>query len=114
VSRLKPNDLSGANPSAAWRDLEEIHNWIAEHDSEESAGYVLDRLSETAESIAALPHRGSRPPELPRGTEGEFRQVFFKPYRVIYEVMRNEVVIHLIADGRRNLQSLLLRRLTGG
>jgi hypothetical protein len=33
---------------------------------------------------------------------------------VIYEVMRNEVVIHLIADGRRNLQSLLLRRLTGG
>jgi hypothetical protein len=27
--------------------------------------------------------------------------------------MRDEVVIHLIADGRRNLQSLLMRRLTG-
>jgi len=30
---------------------------------------------------------------------------------VIYQVLRDEVVIHLIADGRRNLQSLLLRRL---
>jgi toxin ParE1/3/4 len=99
--------------SAAWRDLEEIHNWIAEHDSAEKADYVLDRLSEAAESISALPHRGTRPKELPPGMEVEYRQVFFKPYRVIYEIMRDEIVIHLIADGRRNLQSLLMRRLTG-
>jgi toxin ParE1/3/4 len=99
--------------SAAWRDLEEIHNWIAEHDSPEKADYVLDQLSEAAESVAAFPHRGSRPRELPPGMEVEYRQVFFKPYRVIYEIMRDEVVIHLIADGRRNLQSLLMRRLTG-
>jgi toxin ParE1/3/4 len=42
----------------------------------------------------------------------DFRQVFFKPYRVIYSVTRTEIVIHLIADGRRNLQSLLFDRLT--
>ncbi|MDR3774135.1 MAG: type II toxin-antitoxin system RelE/ParE family toxin [Terracidiphilus sp.] len=100
--------------SAAWRDLVEIHDWIAENDSLESADSVLDRLSETAESIAAMPHRGARPPELPQNMEGEFRQVLFKPYRVIYEVSRDEVLIHLIADGRRNLQPLLLRRLSGG
>lgn len=100
--------------SAAWRDLEEIFEWIAENDSPENAGYVLDRLTETAESIAALPSRGSPPKELPPRTRSEYRQVFFKPYRVNYEVLRNEVVIHLIADGRRNLQSLLLRRLTAG
>ena len=98
--------------SAAWRDLEEIHDWIAENDSAENAGYVLDRLWEIAEGVAAMPHRGSRPQELPIDIEAEFRQVFFKPYRVIYEVKRSEVMIHLIADGRRNLQSLLLRRLT--
>jgi toxin ParE1/3/4 len=100
--------------SAAWRYLEEIHNWIADHDSPEKADYVLDRLGEAAESIAAFPQRGSRPKELPTGMEANFHQIFFKPYRVIYEVSRNEVVIHLIADGRRNLQSLLMRRLTGG
>jgi toxin ParE1/3/4 len=98
--------------SAAWRDLEEIYEWIAQNDCAENAGYVLDRLTEAAESIAAMPFRGSRPKELPLGVRSEYRQVFFKPYRVIYEVLRNEVVIHLIADGRRNLQSLLFRRLT--
>jgi toxin ParE1/3/4 len=99
--------------SAAWRDLEEICTWIAENDSPQNAERVLDRLSDTAARIAAMPSRGSRPPELPPGTEGEFRQIFFKPYRIIYEVSGQEVVIFLIADGRRNLQSLLLRRLLG-
>jgi toxin ParE1/3/4 len=99
--------------SAACRDLEDIHTWIAENDSIENADHVLDRLWEVADSIAALPSRGTRPKELPHGMAAEFRQVFFKPYRVIYEVRRSEVVIHLIADGRRNLHSLLLRRLTG-
>jgi toxin ParE1/3/4 len=99
--------------SAAWRDLEDICIWIAEHDTPEKAAHVLDRLSEVAESIARMASRGSRPDELPAGTEGEFRQVFFKPYRVIYEVTETEVIIYLIADGRRNLQSLLLRRLLG-
>jgi len=100
--------------SAALRDLEEICLWIAEHDSPEKAGYVLDRLEEAAARIALMPRRGAHLDELPRGMEAEFRQVFFKPYRVIYEVQPREAVIHVIADGRRNLQSLLLRRLLEG
>jgi toxin ParE1/3/4 len=100
--------------NAAWQDLVEIHDWIAENDSMENADHVLDRLSETAETIASMPHRGSRPSELPHNMEGEFRQVFFKPYRMIYEVIQDEVVIHLVADGRRNLLTLLMRRLSEG
>jgi toxin ParE1/3/4 len=99
---------------SARRDLQDILDWIADHDFPEKADHVLDRLNEAAESIAALPHRGSRPHELPVGMEAEYRQVFFKPYRVIYEVRQTDVVIRLIADGRRNLQSLLLRRLMEG
>ena len=97
--------------SAAWRDLEDICVWIAEHDAQAKASLVLDRIVEASESLAELPHRGSRPDELPPGLDLEYRQVFFKPYRIIYEVRRTEVVIHVIADGRRNLQSLLMRRL---
>lgn len=97
---------------AARRDLAEIFNWISEHDSPTQADYVLDHLTQAAESIAAFPDRGSRPRELPPGLRADYRQVFFKPYRVIYQVRHAEIVIHLIADGRRNLQSLLLRRLT--
>jgi toxin ParE1/3/4 len=49
---------------------------------------------------------------LPPGIDADYRQVFFKPYRLIYEVDGAEIVVHLIADGRRNLHSLLLQRLT--
>ena len=99
--------------SAAWRDLEEICTWIEEHDSPAKAEHVLERISESALKIGQMPHGGSRPSELPPGTEGEYRQVLFKPYRMIYEFSGTEVVILLIADDRRNLQSLLLRRLLG-
>ena len=43
----------------------------------------------------------------------EYRQVFFKPYRIIYRVLGERVYIYVIADGRRNMQSLLSRRLLG-
>ena len=99
--------------SAALRDLEEIGLWIAEHDSFEKAGYVLDRLDETIAKLSTMPRRGSRPSDLPPIMEAEFRQIFFKPYRILYEITPREVVIHAIVDGRRNLQSLLLRRLLG-
>ncbi len=97
---------------AARQDLEEIYDWIAEHDTPAKAEYVLDRLSAAAERMTVLPGAGSRPHELVAGMKPDYRQVFFKPYRVIYRVTPAEIVIHLIADGRRNLQSLLLQRLT--
>jgi toxin ParE1/3/4 len=97
---------------AARQDLEEIYAWIAEHDTPARAGYVLDRLTAAAEKMRALPGAGSRPPELPGGIRADYRQVFFKPYRIIYRVTGTEIVIHLIADGRRNLRALLLQRLT--
>lgn len=99
---------------AAARDLEELCAWIAEHDSPAKALHVLDRIVSAAEAAGKSPHSGARPPELAPGMEAEYRQVFFKPYRVIYEVGGDEVIVHLIADGRRNLQALLLRRLAEG
>ena len=58
---------------AAWRDLEEITDWIAEHDSPENAAYMLDRLLETAQAAGDFPQRGSRPTELPVGMAIEYR-----------------------------------------
>jgi toxin ParE1/3/4 len=98
----------------AERDLEDIVTYIAKHDSPASAQHVLSRILEIADSLAAAPTRGSQPKELRGLGDQEYRQVFFKPYRLIYRVVGQRVAIYLIADGRRDMQSLLARRLLGG
>ena len=99
--------------AGAERDLEEIHTYIAEYDSKRKADYVLDRLLKVADSLSIFPKRGSCPRELESLGIVEYHQAFFKPYRVIYRVIGMQVFIYLIVDGRRDMQSLLLRRLLG-
>lgn len=97
----------------AEQDLEAIHDYISEFDCVANANYVLDELMEVVESLSKFPERGSYPKELVGLGIKEYRQTFFKPYRVIYRVTGNQVVIYLIADGRRDMQSVLARRLLG-
>lgn len=97
----------------AEQDLEAIHSHIAEFDCTANANRVLDELVKVAESLSNFPERGSHPRELLKLGIKEYRQTFFKPYRVIYRVVGSQVIIHMIADGRRDMQSVLARRLLG-
>ncbi len=97
----------------AERDLEDIYRYIAEHDSPASADHVLDRLLQATDSLQSSPDRGSSPRELLSLGISEYRQVFFKPYRLIFRVHAQRMVIYVIADSRRDMQSLLARRLLG-
>lgn len=96
---------------AAKRDLEELHEWIAEHDSPRRAEALLDGLLEVAQSLSTLPDRGACPRELQAVGNRDYRQVLFKGYRLIYRALENKVFIYLIADGRRDFTTLLARRL---
>lgn len=97
----------------AERDLEDIFDYIAATESPNRASDVLERLVRTAQELSALPLRGAWPRELAELGIREYRQVIFKPYRIIYRVVADRVYIYVIADGRRNMQSLLSRRLLG-
>ena len=97
----------------AERDLEAIHDYITNYDSQANANYLLDKLLAATESLATFPARGSHPKDLLAVGIREYRQIFFKPYRVIYRVSGKQVFIYLIADGRRDMQALLARRLLG-
>lgn len=95
----------------AEHDLESIHEYIAEHDSPAHANHVLDELVKVTESLTRFPERGNYPKELAALGIKDYRQTAFKPYRVIYRVLGTQVVIYLIVDGRRDMQSVLARRL---
>ena len=97
----------------AEQDLEALHDYICDFDSVANANYLLDRLMQVVEGLAQFPERGSYPKELVALGIKDYRQTAFKPYRVIYRVLGSQVVIYLIVDGRRDMQSLLARRLLG-
>ena len=99
--------------AGAESDLEALCAYIAEHDAPSRADYVLDKLMKVAEGLATFPERGSYPPELLALGIREYRQAFFKLYQVIYRVIGKQVIIYVITDGRRDMKSLLARRLLG-
>ena len=61
--------------------------------------------------MSAFPQRGSYPRELLDLGVREYREVFFKPYRIIYRVLEDGVYVMVTADGRRDMRALLQRRL---
>lgn len=109
----KPAQFRVLLTGGAERDLEALYDYVVRGDGPAKAHHLLDRLMETVESLAKFPERGSHPKELVALGIKEYRQALFKPYRVIYRIVDRQVIIYLIVDGRRDLQSLLARRLLG-
>ena len=64
-------------------DLEEICDYIARHDSPGRAEHVLERIEGSFNRLAEHPRRGSYPKELLEIGIREYREVFFKPCRII-------------------------------
>ena len=92
-------------------DLTDLYRYIARQDSVQNADYVIDEFEALCSRLSELPNRGHMPAELDRIGVKNHREVNFKPYRVIYEVIRQDVFVHCILDGRRDMSSLFQRRL---
>lgn len=95
----------------AENDLEDIWRYIAENDSVARAQYVFDALERTCARLDENPRRGNYPKELSKLGIVDFRELHWKPYRIVYEVSGRRTVVHCILDGRRDMRTLLQLRL---
>lgn len=115
----QPKEKSQANSmkcevyliSDAERDILDIYKYITLNHSKEKAEYVFNKIEEICRSLIVLPDRGHIPQELERIGVMNFKEIHFKPYRIIYEIINKKVFIHCVLDGRRNLQEILEHRL---
>jgi toxin ParE1/3/4 len=96
---------------AAREDLRDLHAYIARNDSLTNADYVAREIVRAALALRDFPNRGAHPPELLAKGNRSYRQIFFKPYRILYRIRANTVFLAVIADGRQNMDLLLERRL---
>ena len=97
--------------SSAEEDLFEIYQYVFFNDSEVSAEKLYSKLFEKCLSLQEYPNRGHISPELKLLGIDDFRELNYKPYRIIYQIIEKSVFIHCILDGRRDMQKLLQERL---
>jgi len=90
-------------------DLESIASYIAEG-SAINALSVVERIEARAETLVTLPMRGRIVPELRWHGVMTFRELIEKPWRLIYRIEADRVVVVSVLDGRRSLEDLLLDR----
>lgn len=95
----------------ALQDLQELYDYIAQHDAPAKADHVLDAIDHLLGTLAACPERNRVISELQDIGIRDYRDTWFKPYRVIYRITGQRVYVYLIVDGRRDIQALLMRRL---
>jgi toxin ParE1/3/4 len=92
-------------------DVDDIFNYIAEHDSPEQAVHVFHKLQTAFERLMTFPDGGGYLPELLQLSNYNYRQIFFGPYRIIYRIEEDSVKISAVVDGRRDLLAFLKKRL---
>ncbi len=68
-------------------------------------------MRNSAPAWVKFPERGNTPKELRDLGITEYREVHYKPYRVIYRIFGEKAVVYCVIDGRRDMESLLKRRL---
>ena len=98
----------------AAQDLEDLCDYIDSHDVPGKSEYVLNQIEIAFNSLNENPYRGVYPKELIALGIREFREIFFKPYRIIYRIIDDRIYILLIIDGRRDMELFLQRRLFQG
>lgn len=95
---------------AAARDLEDMVTFVAA-DSPGNARRVLVRIKQRAGALESHPARGRVVPELAEFGFKTWRELFVKPYRLLYRIEAERVFVLAVLDSRRDLEDLLLNRL---
>ncbi len=80
----------------AYRDLDAIYSYIADHLSEPlAAERLIDALEEAIYSLEAFPERGAVR-KIGAYANQDYRQIFVKNYTVIYRVLKESKEVHIV------------------
>jgi toxin ParE1/3/4 len=89
--------------------IDEVRSYVVRTFGWEAWRQTSANLQETINHIRQFPDSGHVPAELEGFLDERFRQAISGKNRVIYQVRDGTLYVHLVADTRRDLQSLLHR-----
>ena len=94
----------------AEQDIKDIYFYVAYNDSKTNALKLIDELEAACFTLDNLPERGIVPQELKEIGVIDYLQIICFSYRIIYQIDQQQVFIHAVLDGRRDMPSLLETR----
>lgn len=96
---------------SAEQDMKELRSYIVKNFSLATWQDTYSKLKDTLRNLKAFPFAGSIPEELERLNLTQYRQVISGMNRVIYEVRQKIIYVHIVADTRKEMKTLLTQRL---
>lgn len=95
----------------AQEDTKDLRRYILRHFGAETWKQTSAQLADTFANIRQFPQSGYVPAELSDFGGLNFREALSGQNRVIYEVRDDTIYIHVVTDTRRDLRTLLQKRL---
>lgn len=95
----------------AENDLKNIVEYIAD-DSPLNASRIFKRIKQKASSLYTSPERGRIVPEFRDQGILQIRELAISPWRILYRISGKRVLVLSVLDSRRNIEDILLQRLT--
>ena len=90
----------------AERSLDEILNYIIEHDGVIIAHKIYQKIKKQASLLKVDPNIGSPVKEL-KSLQKDYKQIVISPWKIIYIKNKNIIHILLVIDSRRDLEEIL-------
>jgi toxin ParE1/3/4 len=94
----------------AERDLRNIIVYVA-RDGNTPALQLLQTIKNQCETLRSQPSRCRTVPELEAINVANYRELIIKPYRLIFRIEGQKILILGVLDGRRDLEQVLIDRI---
>ena len=92
-------------------DLLELKDYLLKHFGKTTWRASYRKIRDAVMRLKKFPLEGHVPDELASLNVTQYRQVIAGMNRIIYEVRGQTLYIHIVCDTRKDMQSLLTRRL---
>jgi mRNA-degrading endonuclease RelE of RelBE toxin-antitoxin system len=97
--------------ASAEQDLKELKSYVVKHFSLDVWNVTYAELKESIRNLKTFPFVSTIPEELVQLNLTHYRQIISGMNRVIYEVRQETIYIHIVADTRKDMKTLLTNRI---
>lgn len=97
--------------ASAEQDLRDLRAYLVKNFSVDTWQTTYVQIKAAIRHLQDYPQTGSIPEELEKLNLAQYRQILSGRNRIVYEVRQGLIYIHIVVDARRDMKTMLARRL---